>query len=96
MLPFCRAPPADDGIQVDAVDAAEDVHIHLGVIPAEAGDELLDLLALGLAGLVPGGDLLGKAAGALQKGEVVIIFPGDDIPFPHQVQGADKLHTGEI
>ena len=61
------AAPADDGIQVHAVDAAEDIHIHLGVVPPQAGDELLHLLALGKAGLVSLAHRLGEAAGALEE-----------------------------
>ena len=57
----------------------------------------LDFLALAAAAaVVADGAVLGEAAGALDKGELVIAPPGDDIVLADAVHRAYQLHALEV
>ena len=64
------------GVQADGVDAVEDAFFNVGVVLFQAANEDLDLLALGpAASIVTDGAVFCKAAGALDKFQVIIPPP---------------------
>ena len=84
-------------IQRDRVNATEDAVFDVGVIAHQAAQQDLDLLPFGAtAAIVADGAGLGKAAGALNKFQVVVAPPGDDIILADAVQRADECHAREV
>lgn len=64
------------GVQADGVDAVEDTFLNVGVVSFQAANEDLDLLALRpAASIVTDGAVFCKAAGALDKFQVIIPPP---------------------
>ena len=88
---------AGEGIQLDAVNGPKHAFFNVGVRLFQLPQQHLHLLALALpypvAGSVPG---FGKTAGTLEKLQVIVVLPGDDIVFMDAVQGTDQLHAGKI
>ena len=87
---------AGHGVQSDCVDAAENAVFDIGVVTLETAEQDLDLLPLGAAStVVAHGAVLGEAAGTLDKFEVVVPLPCEDILFLDAVHRADEGHAGE-
>ena len=65
------------GVQADSVDAVEDAFLNVGVVSFQAANKNFDLLALGsAASIVTDGAVFCKAAGTLDKFQVIIPPPG--------------------
>ena len=81
----------------DGVQAVEDALFDVRVFALEALDEHLDFLALATAtAVVTDGATFGKAAGALDKLQPVVIFPVDNVLLVDAIHGADEFHAAEI
>ena len=93
-VPLAPVFPAQQRVQLHAVDAVEDVLLHLGVLVVQAGDQPFHRLAAGGA-LVHGGGL-GQSAGAAYEFQAEGVPPGDDVSLANQVQRADQLHAREV
>ena len=72
----------------------EDIDIHIFIVLFHLGNQPLHLPPGAL--LLMRGGTLGKAAGALQKAQVIVLPPADDVLLPHQVQRSDQLHPREV
>ena len=86
-----------EGVEADRMDAVEDAFFDVGVRLFQLFYKHFDFLPFGLtdpvAAFVAG---FGKAAGALQEFEPVVIFPRDYVFLADAVQRADELHPLEI
>ena len=81
----------------DGVQAVEDALFDVRVFALEALDESLDFLALATATtVVTDSAAFGKAAGALDKLQPVVIFPVDNVLLVDAIHGADEFHAAEI
>ena len=84
------------GIDGNVVDAAEDAVFDVGIVALQAAEQQLDFLPLGAASaVVAHGAVLGKAAGTLDKFQIVVPLPGQNILLPDAVHGPDQRHAGE-
>ena len=71
---------ADHGVKADGVNAVENALFNVGIRAPQLAQQQLDLLPLGAAAVVAGlGRALGKAAGALDEFQTVVVLPGDDV-----------------
>ena len=87
----------NDRIQVDVFHTAENPSGNLGVFFGEVVNQPLDFRTLrAFLRSAAGGTAFRQAAGALDKVQVVIIPPAEDVLLPDEVQGANQLHAGEI
>ncbi len=66
-------------IQIDRVNAVENAALDIGIVAAQTAQQDLDLLTLGAAAIVAHGAVFGKAAGALDKFEVIILLPCENV-----------------
>ena len=84
-------------IQIDRVNAVENAALDIGIVAAQTAQQDLDLLTLGAAAaIVAHGAVFGKAAGALDKFEVIILLPCENVLFVDAVERTDQLHALEI
>ena len=86
---------ADHGIEVYIFHAAENVALYVWVRLFHLGDHFFDLHAFGDARAVrtAGRARIGKAAGALDEVQIIVIPPVDDVGLADQVHRADDLHS---
>ena len=69
------------GINGNIVDAAEDAVFDIGIVALQAAKQDFDLLPLGTtAAVVAHGAVLGKAAGALDEFQIIVLHPGRRYP----------------
>ena len=79
------------------MQAVKDASFDVRIFALEALDERLDFLTLATAtAVVTDGATFGKAAGALDKLQPVVIFPVDDVLLVDAIHGADEFHAAEI
>ena len=96
-MQFAASLVAGEGLDADGVQAVEDALFDVRVFALEALDECLDFLALAAASaVVADGAAFGKAAGALDKLQPVVIFPVDNVLLVDAIHGADEFHAAEI
>ena len=88
------APVADEGSQVDVMEAVENILPGARVGLLERANQLLHLLPLGIHRAVC--RALRQTAGTAQKFEIVVPRPCDDIGFAHKVKRTDQLHARKI
>ena len=78
------------------MDAAEDAVFDVRVVAHQAAQQDLDLLTLGAASAVVADRAgLGKTAGALDKFQLIVAAPRDDVILADAVHRADEGHAGE-
>ena len=88
---------AGESLDADGVQAVEDALFNIRIFALEAFDERLDFLTLAsTTAVVANGATFGKAAGALDKLQPVVIFPVDDVLLVDAIHGADEFHAAEI
>ena len=88
---------AGESLDADGVQAVENALFDVRVFAFEALDERLDFLAFAAAtAVVADGAAFGKAAGALDKLQPVVIFPVDNVLLVDAIHGADEFHAAEI
>ena len=88
---------AGECFDADGVQAVKDASFDVRIFALEALDERLDFLTLATAtAVVTDGATLGKAAGALDKLQPVVVFPVDDVLLVDAIHGADEFHAAEI
>ena len=86
-----------EGIQRHGMNAVEDGLFNIGVVPFQAPQQRFDLLPLGAASaVVTDGAVLREAAGTLDKFQLIVLPPCDDIFFADAIHGTDELHAVEI
>ena len=79
------------------MDAAENAVLDVRIVAHQTAQQDLDLLPLGsAAAIVTNGAGLGKAAGALDKFQLVIPPPGNDILLADAVHRADEGHVRKV
>ena len=88
------APVADEGSQVDVMEAVENILPGARVGLLQRADQLFHLLPLGIKRAVC--RALRQTAGTTQKFEIVVPRPGDNISFAHEIQRTDQLHARKI
>ena len=88
--------PSQKGIQIDHMDSPEDVLLHVGIGFLQFFQQSLCLFSLGQALPALGFGLFGKPTGALQKLQLVVSRPGDDVILMDTVHGTNQLHAGII
>ena len=85
---------AGESLDADGVQAVEDTLFDVRVFALETLDERLDFLTLAAAtAVVANGAAFGKAVGALDKLQPVVIFPVDDVLLVDAIHGADEFHS---
>ena len=77
---------AGHGVQTDGVNAVENTLFDVGVVPLQAADQQLDLLPLGGAGVLGHRAAFGKAAGALDKFQLIVALPRQNIVLVEALQ----------
>ena len=88
---------AGECFDADGVQAVKDASFDVRIFALEALDERLDFLTLATAtAVVTDGATFGKAAGALDKLQPVVVFPVDDVLLVDAIHGADEFHAAEI
>lgn len=96
-MQFAAGLVAGERLDADGVQAVEDALFDVRVFALEAFDERLDFLAFAAAtAVVTDGATFGKAAGALDKLQPVVIFPVDNVLLVDAIHGADEFHAAEI
>ena len=96
-MQFAAGLVAGERLDADGVQAVEDALFDVRVFALEALDEHLDFLPLATAtAVVTDGATFGKAAGALDKLQPVVIFPVDNVLLVDAIHGADEFHAAEI
>ena len=79
---------AGEGVQGHGVDAVKNAFFNVWVIPIQTAQQRLDLLPLGAsAAVVADAAVFGEAAGALDKLELIVAAPGDDIVLVYEHMG---------
>ena len=76
-------PPPDNAIERDVVHRIENIFRRVGVCFFQTGDQLFHFPALSVFRFVA--HTLGKTARAAQKGQSVVLRPGDNVAFAHAV-----------
>ena len=80
-----------------SVDAAEDAVFDVRVVAHQAAQQGLDLLTLGAASAVVADRAgLGKTAGTLDKFQLIVAAPRDDVILADAVHRADQRHAREV
>ena len=88
---------AGECFDADGVQAVKDASFDVRIFALEALDERLDFLTLATAtAVITDGATFGKAAGALDKLQPVVVFPVDDVLLVDAIHGADEFHAAEI
>ena len=83
--------------EIDILHTAENIFLNVWILFAQLTDQLFDLGALGALFLATAAcAVLGKPAGTLDKVQIVVIHPVDDILLAHQIQWADQFHPWEV
>ena len=96
-MQFAAGLESGECLDADGVQAVEDALFDVRVFALEALDERLDFLAFAAAtAVVADGAAFGKAAGALDKLQPVVIFPVDNVLLVDAIHGADEFHAAEI
>ena len=96
-MQFTAGLESGECLDADGVQAVEDALFNIRVFALEAFDERLDFLPLATAtAVVADGAAFGKAAGALDKLQPVVIFPVDNVLLVDAIHGADEFHAAEI
>ena len=96
-MQFAAGLESGECLDADGVQAVEDALFDVRVFALEALDESLDFLALAAAtAVIANGAAFGKAAGALDKLQPVVIFPVDNVLLVDAIHGADEFHAAEI
>ena len=94
---FAAGLVAGERLDADGVQAVEDALFDVRVFALEALDERFDFLTLAsTTAVVADGAAFGKAAGALDKLQPVVIFPVDYVLLVDAIHGADEFHAAEI
>ena len=84
-------------IQIDRVNAVENAALDIGIVAAQTAQQDLDLLPLGTAAaVVAHRAVFGEAARALDKFEVVILLPRENILLMNAVQRTNQLHACKV
>ena len=84
-------------IQIYRVDTVENAALDIRVVAAQTAQQNLDLLPLGTAAaVVAHRAVFGEAARALDKFEVVILLPREDILLVNAVQRTNQLHACKV
>ena len=85
-------------VKDDVLGSLEEVFLNLGVILFQLRNEAFDFEALGGGSFVRmfKAELLGEAAGALEKVKSVVVAEAADVLLSHEVHGADEFHAGEV
>ena len=96
-MQFAAGLVAGECLDADGVQAVENALFDVRVFAFEALDERLDFLAFAAAtAVVADGAAFGKAAGALDKLQPVVVFPVDDVLLVDAIHGADEFHAAKI
>lgn len=78
---------ADHRIEIDILYAPENIFLNIRILLPKLPDQFLDLRALGaLLGSATGCAVLRKAAGALDKVQIVVIHPVDDVLLSDEIK----------
>lgn len=81
-------------IQRDCVNAVEDGFFNIGIVPFQAAEQVLDFLPLGAAApIVTNGAVFCKATGTLDKFQLIVPPPCDDVILMDTVHGPDQFHS---
>ena len=84
-------------IQIDRVNAVENAALDIGIVAAQTAQQDLDLLTLGAAAaIVAHGAVFGKAAGALDKFEVIILLPCENVLLVDAVERRNLIHACKV
>ena len=84
-------------VQLNAVNGPENTFFNIGIRLLQLPQQHLHLLPLALPNAVSGGvPRLCKAAGALEKAQVVIVLPSNDGILVDTIQGTNQFHPWEI
>ena len=96
-MQFAAGLESGESLDADGVQAVENALFDVWIFAFEAFDERLDFLAFAAAtAVVADGAAFGKAAGALDKLQPVVIFPVDNVLLVDAIHGADEFHAAEI
>ena len=88
---------AGERVDLNTIDALKNTLFNVGIVFPQLPQQKFDFLTLAVAHTVTGGvPFLRKAAGTLQKLQVVVILPCDDRVLMYAVQRPNQLHTGEV
>ena len=80
----------DHSVQVDVLHTAEDILLNVRILLAKFPDQILDLRTLGaLLRTAAGSTAFRKTAGTLNKVQIIVIHPVDDVLLAHQIQRTD-------
>lgn len=86
-----------EGVQGDGVDGLEDALFNVWTVLFEVMEQGFDLLPLRAAfSRLAAGAVLREAAGTLDKVQLVVPPPGDDVLFMDTIHGTNQLHSREI
>ncbi len=84
-------------VQIYRVDTVENTALDIRVVAAQTAQQNLDLLPLGTAAaVVTHRAVFGEAARALDKFEVVILLPRENIFLMDAVQRTNQLHARKV
>ena len=84
-------------VQIYIFHAPEDVFLYLRVLRCKCADQVLDRTPFGaLLCAAAGSAALCQTTGTLDKMQIIIIPPANDILFPDQIHGTDQFHTVKI
>jgi hypothetical protein len=81
-------------VDMDIMDTVEDTFFDIGILLFQFFYQILYLQSFAVACAV--GAVLGKAAGALQKAQLVVSHPRNYAVLVNLVQGTYKLHSGIV
>ena len=92
-LSFCFE--ADKGVEMYPVQTVENTFFNIGICLFQLPYQLLDFSALSAARLTDK-FRVGKAAGALDKFQLVVARPCDNIVLMHAVERTDQFHSLKV
>ena len=87
---------ADHGTQIDIPHTVENIRLDDITCLTKLRDQFFHLIALRRLVTAARRTMLGKAAGTLDKMQVILVTPCLDIRFFHEIQRADQFHAGKV
>ena len=79
------------------MNAVEDTFLNVRIVALEPANQRLDFLTLGTAAtVVAHRTVFRKSTGALNKLQIIVIFPCDNGIFPNAIHRPNDFHSGKV
>ena len=87
----------DHSVQIDILHTAEDIFLNIRILLAQLPDQILDLRTLGtFFRTAAGSAAFRETTGTLDKMQIIVIHPVNDVLLAHQIQRTDQFHSRKI